>query len=158
MHKLLFFVFYILVAISISGCPKKADIIHKEEITFLPKENACIVNLLESYSEVTITDIRDLKINSPFNGFTIYFDTKHSSSDLTVYEPRPGEFIYNIETWLQNDITNNNRTKLNKLMENITVAIRLKCLSKNQAANKALGSDATPRISCALIGAGQLKR
>ena len=36
--------------------------------------------------------------------------------------------------------------------------IHLPVFGKHLRANKALGSDATPRTSCALFGAGQLKR
>jgi len=36
--------------------------------------------------------------------------------------------------------------------------IHLPVFGKHSRANKALGSDATPRTSCALVGAGQLKR
>ena len=130
MKKLIRSAIYLGLMLSITGCPKKADIIYRQEIAFLPDKYTCLMDVIKRFDSIMVKDIRDLKTNSPFNGYTIYLDTKHSSTDLTVYEPSSGEYIYDVSTWLQYDITEKERHEIEKLISKVTESVKETCLTK----------------------------
>ena len=138
MRKIFNIILFIFLIWVVLGCPKEADIEFKETVDFIPKDISCLTQTISEVEGVVITDSRILNLNSPFNGYTIYFNTDHSSTDLTIYEPESNKYVYILSSWIRHDATDQQIKNTKTILSNIFSLVKRRCLLEASTANKSV--------------------